>query len=293
LILNIPIQPMVLSANAGSMENKGLEFDLSTLNVDTNDFKWRTSINVGINKNKVLELPGASIGPDGKRFIGLTNQRAIEGASVNEFFLVRYVGVNAQTGNAEWLDVNGNVTINPTDSDRVRVGSANPDFTGGITNTFNYKNFDLNVLANFSVGNLIYVGGQAFTDNLAGDFNKSTAVLDYWTTPGQNAYAPSLTSSTRAIFNRRSTAQLKDGSFLRINNVTLGYNFSSSIFKDSKFFTSARLFATTTNLYTFKGKELKGVDPEVTDSIGNQQQGETFFTAPQSKSYLLGVKLTF
>jgi TonB-linked SusC/RagA family outer membrane protein len=297
LILNVPIPSTngftVLTANAGSMENRGLEFDFSTLNIDTKDFKWRTSINVGINRNKVLELPGASPGADGKRFIGQTNQRAIEGASVNEFFLVRYVGVNSQTGNAEWLDVNGNVTTTPTDSDRVRVGTANPDFTGGITNTFNYKNFDLNILGNFSVGNLIFVDGQRFTDNLNGDFNKGTAVLDYWTTPGQNAYAPSLTSATRAIFNRRSTAQLKDGSFLRINNVTLGYNLNSSIFKDSKFFTSARLFATATNLYTFKKKELKGIDPEVTNSIGNQAQGETFFTPPQSKSYLLGVKLTF
>ncbi|MFV8354138.1 SusC/RagA family TonB-linked outer membrane protein [Flavobacterium sp. XS1P32] len=297
LILNVPIPGTngftVLAANAGSMENKGLEFDLATVNIDTKNFKWKTSINVGINKNKVLELPGASFGADGKRFIGLTNQRAIEGASINEFFLVRYVGVNPQTGNAEWLDVNGNVTTAPTDSDRVRVGTANPDFTGGITNTFNYKNFDLNVLANFSVGNLIYDGGQAFTDNLNGDFNKSTAVLDYWTTPGQIAYAPSLTSTTRAIFNRRSTAQLKDGSFLRINNVTLGYNLSSAIFKDSKFFTSARIFATTTNVYTLKKKELKGVDPETTNSIGNQVQGEAFFTPPQSKSYLLGVKLTF
>ena len=297
LILNVPIPGSngftVLTANAGSMENKGLEFDLSTTNIDGKDFKWKTSINVGINKNEVLELPGASRGADGKRFIGGTNQRAIEGASVNEFFLVRYVGVNAQTGNAEWLDVNGNVTTTPTDNDRVRVGTANPDFTGGITNTFNYKNFDLNVLANFSVGNLVYIDGQRFTDNLNGDFNKSTAVLDYWTTPGQVAYAPSLTSATRAIFNRRSTAQLKDGSFLRINNVTLGYNLSSAIFKDSKFFTSARIFATTTNLYTLKKKELKGIDPEVTNSIGNQVQGETFFTPPQSKSYLLGVKLTF
>ena len=297
MILSVPIPGTngftSITGNFGSMENKGLEFDLSTVNIDSKNFKWRTSINVALNRNKVLDLPGASIGPDGKRFIGGTNQRVIEGASVNEFFLVRYVGVNAQTGNAEWLDVNGNVTTTPTDSDRVRVGTANPDFTGGLTNTFNYKNFDLNVLANFSVGNLIFVDGQRFTDNLNGDFNKSTAVLDYWTTPGQIAYAPSLTSTTRAIFNRRSTAQLKDGSFLRINNVTLGYNLNSAIFKDSKFFTSARIFATTTNLHTFKKKELKGIDPEVTNSVGNTQQGETFFTPPQSKSYLLGVKLTF
>jgi hypothetical protein len=175
----------------------------------------------------------------------------------------------------------------------VIAGDANPDFVGGITNTINYKNFDLSILANFSYGNDVYVGGISFTDNPNGDFNKSTKLLDYWTTPGQNAYMPSLTSSTRAIFNRRSTNQLLDGSFLRINNMTLGYNLSSSIFKDSRFFTSARLYATTTNLYTLKKKEMAGVDPETTSTVGNLGQGETFFTPPQSKNYLLGVKLTF
>jgi TonB-linked SusC/RagA family outer membrane protein len=298
LILFIPIAASngftAISANAGAMENKGLEFDLSTLNIDTKNFKWRTSFNIATNKNKVLELPGASVGPDGNRFIsGGASQRAIEGYSVNTYFLVRYSGVNPQTGNAEWLDIDGKPTTNPRDSDRVIAGDANPDFVGGITNTINYKNFDLSILANFSYGNDVYVGGISFTDNPNGDFNKSTKLLDYWTTPGQNAYMPSLTSSTRAIFNRRSTNQLLDGSFLRINNMTLGYNLSSSIFKDSRFFTSARLYATTTNLYTLKKKEMAGVDPETTSTVGNLGQGETFFTPPQSKNYLLGVKLTF
>jgi hypothetical protein len=73
LILNVPIPATngftVLTANAGSMENRGLEFDF-LLNIDTKDFKWRTSINVGINRNKVLELPGASPGADGKNLLG-------------------------------------------------------------------------------------------------------------------------------------------------------------------------------------------------------------------------------
>jgi TonB-linked SusC/RagA family outer membrane protein len=297
MILNVPIAATngftVLAANAGSMENKGLEFDLSSVNIDSKNFKWRTSLNVSTNVNKVLDLPGASLGPDGRPFVGGTSQRAIVGESINTFFLVRYVGVNPQTGNAEWLDKDGKITISPTDNDRVIVGDANPKFSGGITNTFNYKNFDLNILANFSYGNDIFIDGQRFTDNPRGDFNKSTLLLDYWTTPGQNAYAPSLTSPTRANFDRRSTNQMKDGSFLRINNITLGYNLNSEIFKNSSFFTSARIYFTTTNLYTFKNKELAGIDPEVTNTIGNLGQGETFFTPPQSKNYLLGVKLTF
>jgi hypothetical protein len=72
LILNVPIPAtngFTVPANAGSMENRGLEFDF-LLNIDTKDFKWRTSINVGINRNKVLELPGASPGADGKNLLG-------------------------------------------------------------------------------------------------------------------------------------------------------------------------------------------------------------------------------
>ncbi|RTZ01193.1 hypothetical protein EKM02_06560 [Flavobacterium sp. RSP49] len=298
MILNIPTAGSngftFISANAGSMENKGLEFDLSTLNIDGEDFQWRTSFNIATNVNRVLDLPGASVGPDGNRFIsGGAAQRAIEGYSINTFFLVRYSGVNPQTGDAEWLDIDGNPTTSPTDSDRVIVGDANPDFVGGITNTFTYKNFDLNILANFSYGNQVFVQGKQFTDNLVNDFNKTTNVLDYWTTPGQNAYAPALTSSTRAIFARSSTSQLLDGSYLRINNVTLGYNLSSSIFENSRFFTSARVYATTTNLYTLKNKEMAGVDPETSGTVGNLGQGETFFTPPQSKNYLLGIRLTF
>jgi TonB-linked SusC/RagA family outer membrane protein len=282
-----------ITGNLGSMENRGFEFDLTTINLRSQDFEWKTSLNIGFNENEVLSLPGAAVDLDGNRFVsGGSSQRAIEGYSVNTFFLIRYAGVNPQTGDAEWLDRNGNITTAPTANDRVIVGDANPDFTGGITNSFRYKNFDLNIFANFSYGNDIFVDGLRFTDNINGLFNKSTNLLDYWTTPGQNSYAPSLTSTTRNTFNQRSTAQLRDGSFLRINNVTLGYNLPKDLIGKSKLFDSARIYFTATNLYTFKGSDLDGIDPETTSTVGNLGQGETFFTPPQSKSYLLGVKLT-
>ncbi|WP_300977135.1 TonB-dependent receptor [Flavobacterium sp.] len=300
LILSPPIPATngfnTITGNFGSMQNRGIEIDLNTVNIKTPNFEWSTSFNIARNDNKVLSLPGAAVDLDGNRFVtGSASQRAIEGYSINTFFLIRYKGVNPQTGDAEWLDKAGNVTTTPTANDRVIAGDANPDFVGGITNTFKYKNFDLNIFANFSYGNDIFVDGQRFTDNITagGDFNKDPRVLDYWTTPGQVAYAPSLTSATRATFNQRSTAQLKDGSFLRLKNITLGYNLPKAIFERIGFISSVRLYGTVTNLYTFKSDELKGIDPETTSTLANLGAGETFFTPPQFKSYLLGAKLTF
>ena len=300
LILNVPI-PVTNSGinsvirNVGSMQNSGFDIQLNTTNIKTDNFEWTTSLNLGFNKNEVLSLPGAGVDSEGRQFVeGSANQRAIVGHSVNTFYLIRYKGVNPQTGDAEWLDRDGNVTLNPTENDRVIVGDANPDFTGGLRTTFKYKNFDLNGLFNFSYGNDIFVGGLRFTDNAATtSFNKSRRLLDYWQQPGDNSFAPSPTSATFRTWNQRSTLQLKDGSFLRLKNVTLGYTLPKKIIEKIGFLDNVRIYTTANNLWTLKADDLEGIDPEVTDSIGNQRQGETFFTPPQFKTYLFGVRVSF
>ena len=300
LILNVPI-PVTNSGinsvirNVGSMQNSGFDIQLNTTNIKTDNFEWTTSLNLGFNKNEVLSLPGAGVDNEGRQFVdGSANQRAIVGHSVNTFYLIRYKGVNPQTGDAEWLDRDGNVTLNPTENDRVIVGDANPDFTGGLRTTFKYKNFDLNGLFNFSYGNDIFVGGLRFTDNAATtSFNKSRRLLDYWQQPGDNSFAPSPTSATFRTWNQRSTLQLKDGSFLRLKNVTLGYTLPKKIIEKIGFLDNVRIYTTANNLWTLKADDLEGIDPEVTDSIGNQRQGETFFTPPQFKTYLFGVRVSF
>ena len=298
LILSPPIPATSgftsLTGNFGSVQNRGIEVEINSVNIKNDNFEWKTNLNFAHNINKVLSLPGAALDLDGRRHVvGSNSQRAIEGESINTFFLIRYNGVNPQTGNAEWLDRMGNVTLTPTANDRVIVGDANPILVGGLSNSFRYKQFDLNIFANFSYGNDIMVDGIRFTDDLVSEFNKGTAILDYWTTPGQNAYAPSLQSPTRRTFAQRSTNQLKDGSFLRIKNITLGYNLDRSIFDKIGFIKSARVYTTLTNLFTFKSRDLQGIDPETTSTVGNLGFGETFFTPPQFKSLLLGVKLTF
>ena len=302
LLLNQLLPPQTgftsISRNIGEMENKGWEFELSTVNVRTENFEWRTNFNLTTIDNKVNRLNAdAATDAQGRRIIDGTSQRAIEGESLNNFFLIRYVGVNPQTGDSEWLDVDGNVTTSPGSGDRVVVGSPLPDFSGGMTNTFKYGNMDLSVLMNYSYGNDVMIDGLRFADGndaIGGIVNIRTQNLNYWKNPGDNAFLPSPTSSTFNLYNQRSTAQLLDASYLRIKNITLGYNLpQNAIDRLGGFIAGIRFYATATNLITIKKDEMKGIDPEVTDDIDPRFQGESFFTAPQSKSLSLGARITF
>jgi len=301
LLLNQVLPPQTgfatIQTNIGEMQNTGWEFDLNTVNVRTNDFEWNTSFNISFIENRVNKLNAdAATDSQGRRIIDGPVQRAIEGESLNNFFLIRYVGINSQTGDAEWLDINGNVTLNPGTGDRVVVGSPLPEFSGGMTNTFKYKNFDLSALMNYSYGNDIVIDGLRFADGndaIGGIVNIRTQNLNFWKQPGDNAFLPNPTSATFNRFNQRSSQQMLDGSYLRLKNVTLGYNVPKSILDKIGVISGIRLYATATNLFTIKGDDLKGIDPEVTDDIDPLFQGETFFTAPQSKSYSIGARLTF
>lgn len=301
LILNVPLSVASTPGdntqpdNVGEVENRGVDVSLSADIIRNNNFRWTASINAGFNENEVISLPGATVDSEGREFIASSaSQRAIVGESSNSFFLIRYIGVNSETGDAEWLDADGNVTTDPTPDDRVIVGQGNPDVVGGITNNFQYKNFDLNIISNFSLGNSIFVDGLRFTDNAAlNAFNNRRIVGNIWQQPGDNAFTPSINSPTFSTFDQRSTLQLRDGDFLRLKNVTLGYTFDEAFFSKIGFFDSIRVYATATNLVTFKGDDLQGIDPEVTNSVGAIGQGETFFSPPQSKSYLFGITFNF
>ncbi|MCB0639956.1 MAG: TonB-dependent receptor, partial [Lewinella sp.] len=286
LILNVPIPQTngglnSIIDNVGEMVNKGVDIDLSADIVRGADFNWTASVNLGFNTNEILSLPGANVDSEGRRFVaGSTSQRAVEGFSANSFYLIRYQGVNPQTGNAEWLDIDGNPTTTPTTNDRVIAGKANPDLVGGFRNTLSYGDFDLNFFFNFSLGNDIYVSGLRFTDNPLGTFNKRAALLDRWENPGDVAFLPDSDSPTFGSFAQRSTAQLLDGSFARLKNITLGYSLPQNALDRIGFIKGLRIFFTGYNILTIKGSALEGIDPEVTDNISNIVQGETFFTPP-------------
>lgn len=288
----------IITQNAGEMQNRGIDLNIETVNVRTaSGFEWTTNLNMGFLENEVTSLPGASVDAQGNRFVGGNNQRSVEGNSVNTFYLPRYVGINSGTGDAEYLDTQGNIVNSPSPNNRVIVGDAIPDFTGGFTNNFRYKGFDLGVFFNFTYGNEVYIGDFAFTENPVGGFNKARVLLNYWTENNrEGAFAPARTSATRNTFGQPSTRLLLDGSFLRLRNLTFGYTLPASKV-NAKFFQSARIYVMGQNIWTLRADEElwegRAQDPEVGYASSNTFQGQSFFTPPQAKTITLGANITF
>ncbi|MES2873197.1 MAG: TonB-dependent receptor [Bacteroidota bacterium] len=283
------------TVNVGEMDNKGVDLLVTSRNINKTDFRWTTSLNVGFVKNEVKSLP-TNKDPEGRDFLaGSGAQRAIVGESLNTFYMVRYKGINPATGDAEWLTKDGAATTTYSPNNRVVVGSAIPDFTGGFTNNLSYKGVDLNVFFNFAYGNKVLIDGLRFTENVnTPGFNKSTDLLNYWKKAGDNAFAPRLSSPTAANFQQLSTLQLQDGSYLRLKTASLGYTIPPSVIAKSKILANARIYVLGQNLITVKNKDFRGPDPEVSANGGsNQILGESFFALPQARTLTFGINLGF
>ncbi|MEO8117589.1 MAG: SusC/RagA family TonB-linked outer membrane protein, partial [Bacteroidota bacterium] len=166
--------------NLGSMENEGYEVTLNSTNID-GAFKWNTNFNIGFNKNKVLDIQGQVI----EGGFGLT-QRAIAGQPIGVFYGQQFLGVDPQTGDALYLGTDGKSTSDYGQAALVVLGKSNPDFTGGFTNTFSYKGFDLSAFFTFVSGNMIYnAGGVYMTGGFYNGFDNQTIdESNAWTGPG-------------------------------------------------------------------------------------------------------------
>jgi len=282
------------SQNVGRLQNQGVDIDFSANLINKGDLRWSVGFNAGYLRNKVLELPNAAVDPDGNRFIaGSAAQRAVEGRSLNEFFLVRAKGVNPETGDFEWLDKNGNPTTTYSANDRVFVGSGIPRWVGGINTNLSYKSFDFSMLFSYSLGNKVLIDGLRFTDNIASPgFNKSTDLLNIWQANGDNAFVPRLASPTAPLFNQLSTLQMQNGSFMRLRNINVGYSLPTSMLGTQKVIRSVRVYALGQNLFLIKDKNFRGPDPEVSaNGPSNLVQGESFFALPQARTFTFGLNL--
>lgn len=297
-LVNVPLPfttgfPSV-TQNIGEIENRGIDIELNTVNVRTTNFEWNTSLNMGFLKNEVISLP-TNKDEAGRDFLAIsTAQRAIVGHSRNSFYLIKYIGINPTTGDAEWEDKTGKPTTNPVAADRQIIGSAIPKFTGGFTNTLRYREFDLTAFFNFSYGNYVLIDGLRFTENLgSAAFNKTKNVLNYWKQAGDKAFAPRLASSTAPIFNQLSTLQLQDGSYLRLKTLSLGYRFPKSLLDRTKFISSARFYVLAQNLFIVQAKNFRGPDAEVSANGGGLTMGESFFALPQARTLTMGINIGF
>ena len=305
LLLDAPIPAttgfVTRTENTGELYNTGIDITLNAGIISGDDLNWSVSANVSTLKNEVTLLPNASVDEFGNRFVNLASfgsTRAVVGRSSQEFYLPVYIGVNPETGDPEWVGKDGKPTSDLRTAPRAYVGSALPNLSGGLTNTISWKGLSLQVLFSFVSGSKVYLADNEFNENLAGlaSFNNVSKVLNYWKNPGDNAYAPSLSSTSLGFWDNESSRHIYDASFVRLRNITLAYAFPQSILVPTKVIRNARVYVSGQNLATFfSDLHDIGVDPEVNTSGTDTgtAQGESFFTSPQIKSITLGVQLGF
>jgi hypothetical protein len=199
-------------------------------------------------------------------------------------------GVAPSTGDLVLTDLNNNNMIDV--NDQFVVGDPNPLFTRSLTNSLSYKNFDLRFFFQFVYGNDIFNGTRRYLENnsYGESDNQLATVLTQWQNIGDITQIPLFGGTYN---NRQSTRYLEDGSYMRLKEATLGYNFSPEILKKLKGISNLRLYVKGQNLLTFT--QYTGLDPEVNyDGEGYEfDMGTDFFTFPHPRVVLFGVNIDF
>ncbi len=282
LLLERPLPPSTgfntIFANIGNLENKGFELVLNTENI-RGAFTWNTSFNFAANRNKITKLYDGQPIAD----LGRGSNWVMEGEPIGIFVGYNCLGVDPTTGNLVYEDISGDGLI--TADDLTKTGDPNPDFTTGMTNTFSFKGFDLSVFIQAVSGNDVFNGTRIYLESGTGEDNQTTTMLRRWMKPGD------ITDVPRAGDGAISSRFIENGSYLRIKNVSIGYNFPKIMLKKAGIKT-ARLYVSGQNLYTFT--TYSGMDPEV-NYYGNDNiiLGTDFFTYPQSRTIMVGLNVGF
>jgi len=272
--------------NEGEMSNRGFELTVNSRNF-TGDFEWNTDFNISFNRNKLESLELQQIYYDAETTDAFHQTRVVRnqpGRPLGGFFGYISDGVDSETGELMYRDINEDGKI--TASDKTFIGDPNPLFVYGLTNSFSYKNFNLNIFIQGSVGNDIFNASRGDVAGMYDLKNQSREVLRRWRTPGQ------VTDIPKAGFNLQpSTYFIEDGSYLRIKDVSLSYNFRGGILHKMGI-TRLQPYFTAHNLLTVT--KYKGMDPEV-NQFGNQGavQGIDWGTYPHSKSFVFGINVEF
>ena len=273
-----------ITSNIGELENRGIELSLNTVNVQNSNFRWETKLNLSQNKNKILSLYKDQNLLDLDRY---SPSAVIVGEPMSVFFGFSSLGVDPSTGDLVWEDIDGNGIINS--EDRTIIGDPNPLFSGGFTNTLNYRAWELSFFINFSYGNDIFNATRIFIEAMRGPDNQSTAILDRWRQPGDITDMPRATESDPNANNRISSRFVEDGSFARLKTLTLSYNMNRQWIERIGV-RSARIFFTGANLITITN--YSGMDPEVNyRGDSNLLRATDFFTYPQARTYSVGINL--
>ena len=279
-----------VTTNAGNIENKGLEFSLSGYPIKKKDFSWSLGFNISYLKDQIKSLYS-----DNELIFAYSDLFPTHilqtGEAVGSFWGYKYLGVNTETGNPMYSD-------NPQ-----ILGKATPDYFGGISNDFRYKNWDISIATQFSVGNKVYNlirttyqtlgwsdGGWDADNNLFQVYaNNATIANKRWEKPGDKTDIPRA-SLIFQNFNQQSSQFVEDASFFRIRTVNLGYTFRP---KHSGIYNSLRAYIQAQNLWVLT--KYYGFDPEVSSNGGSNPQtaGVDYAAYPQARTITVGVNFNF
>ena len=286
--------------NIGSVQNQGYELSIDSDNL-TGEFSWTTAFNISFNRNKVLELGGEDYKEmaegDGHLKTGSV-RRLIVGEPIGIFYGYRFDGIfqneaecAEQTaspspigvGLRRYKDLNGDGMID-ANNDREILGDANPDFFGGLTNTFAYKGFELVVFLQYCYGNEILNYNAIELETPTGGQNAYKELLNRWTPENPSNIYPKATTNRAVLVSDRF---VEDGSYLKLKTLSLSYNFPQMKFKHIQ---GLRVYVTGQNLLTWTS--YRGYDPEVSyRGASTLEAGEDFGGYPQAKTFMFGVKL--
>jgi hypothetical protein len=198
-------------------------------------------------------------------------------------------GSAARPGDIKWKDVNSDGVINSADQEI--LGTALPTYFGGFTNTFTYGNFEMTAFFQFVGGNKIVNYNRSFAEGMNSVFGQFATVLNRWTPTNPSTTMPRAVWGDPANNRRASDRWIEDGSFTRLKNLLIGYNFNQNAVKKMKI-SSLKLFLQAQNLFTWT--KYTGFDPEVsTFTVTNTAQGTDFLTFPQPRIITFGINAGF
>jgi TonB-linked SusC/RagA family outer membrane protein len=304
--------------NVGKMQNEGLEFTLNTTNISNKTFSWNTNFNISFNKNKVLALAEnqtALTSPVNfdQKWNALSPYIAVVGQPVGQLYGVIWDGVyqyedfdkspqgvytlkgniprngnpSVQPGDIKYKDINGDGNVNAADF--TVIGRGLPVHTGGMSNNFTYKGFDLNVFLQWSYGNdIINANRLLFEGNgkQSRFFNQYASYADRWQ-PDNPSNTLFRTGGQGPFYY--SSRVVEDGSYLRLKTISLGYNVPAKIYKKANL-KSLRVYASAQNIATWTN--YSGPDPEVSVRNSTLTPGFDFSAYPRASTLIFGLNIS-
>jgi TonB-dependent starch-binding outer membrane protein SusC len=288
--------------NIGQVQNSGVEFALNA-KILTGKLKWSTNANISLNRNKILtlvenenEFNDIYYGSPPIEGGGSQNTQLLrEGESVGVFYGYVFEGVVQEddtqlvngdgVGGEKFKDINSDGILD--DMDRVIVGNPHPDFIWSWNNSFTYGGFDLNIFIQGSQGGDMINYTRMELGTMNGRNNVTVDALDRWTPTNTDTDIPMASISNSPVFSDR---WVEEGSYIRLKNISLGYNINESLLSKTKV-RSARIYVSAQNILTFT--KYKGVDPEISYGSGSSSLGLDYAGYPSVKSLTVGVNVGF